>query len=68
MYSIYRKISDPFQGDFEICLKNRYILEEFQSVLWPISWSLPDDEGGITCMLAKAVLTPRQGGSNEYPQ
>ena len=50
MYRIYRKIPDPFQGDFEFCSKNRYILEEFQSILWLISWSLPDDEGGITCM------------------
>ena len=50
MYRIYRKIADPFQGDFEFCLKNRYIFEEFRSVLWLISWSLPDDEGGITCM------------------
>ena len=30
MYRIYRKISDPFQGDFEFCLINRYILEEFR--------------------------------------
>ena len=29
MYRIYRKLPDPFQGDFELCLKNRYILEEF---------------------------------------
>ena len=45
MYKIYRIIPDPFQGDFEFCLKNRYILEEFQSFL-----ELPDDEGCITCM------------------
>ena len=51
MYRIYKKIPDPFQGDFEFCLKNRYILEEFRSILWSISWSLPDDEGGITCMV-----------------
>ena len=50
MYRIYRKFPDPFQGDLEFCLKNRYILEELQSILWLISWSLPDDEGGITCM------------------
>ena len=29
MYRIYRKLPDPFQGDFEFCMKNRYILEEF---------------------------------------
>ena len=29
MYRIYRKILDPFQGDFEFCSKNRYISEEF---------------------------------------
>ena len=50
MYRIYRKFPDPFQGDLEFCVKNRYILEELQSILWLISWSLPDDEGGITCM------------------
>ena len=51
MYRICRNIPDPFQGDFEFCSKNRYILEEFHSILWLISWSLPDDEGGITCLL-----------------
>ena len=50
MSRIYRKNPDPFEGDFDFCLKNRYILVEFRSVLWLISWSLPDDEGGITCM------------------
>ena len=29
MYRIYREIPEPFQGDLEFCLKNRYILEEF---------------------------------------
>ena len=29
MYKIYRKLPDPFQGDFEFVLKNRYILEDF---------------------------------------
>ena len=48
MYRIYRKLLDPFQEDFEFCMKNRYILEEFLTILWLISWSLPDDEGGIT--------------------
>ena len=33
MYRIYRKLPDLFQGDFEFCLKNRYILEEFRSIL-----------------------------------
>ena len=51
MYRIYRKIPDPFQGDIKFCLKNRCILEEFRSILWLISWSLPDDEGGITCLI-----------------
>ena len=31
MYRIYGKIPDPFQGDLEFCLKNRYVLEEFRS-------------------------------------
>ena len=29
MYRIYRKIPDPFQGDFGFCEKNLCILEEF---------------------------------------
>ena len=29
MYRIYRKLPDPFQGDFEFCWKNRYNLVEF---------------------------------------
>ena len=57
MYKIYRKLPDPFQGDFEFVLKNRYILEEFRSIFWLISWSLtlPDDEGGITCMACQQL-------------
>ena len=35
MYRIYRKIPDPFQGDFEFCLKNKYILEEFDQFYGP---------------------------------
>ena len=50
MYRIYRKIPDSFQGDFEFLLKKWYVLEEFLQILRLISWSLPDDEGGITCM------------------
>ena len=29
MYRIYRKFPDPFQGDFEFCLKHSYFFEEF---------------------------------------
>ena len=53
MYRIYRKIPDSFQGDFEFLLKSVkkwYFLEDFLPILRLISWSLPDDEGGITCM------------------
>ena len=46
MYRIYRKLPDSFQGDSDFWLKNRHIVEEFRSIFW----SLPDDEGGITCM------------------
>ena len=53
MYRTYSKIPDSFQGDFDFLLKKRYILEDFLLILWLISWSLPDDEGGITCMIAK---------------
>ena len=50
MYRTYRKIPDSFPGDFEILLKKWYILVEFVPILRLISWRLPDDEGGITCM------------------
>ena len=46
LYRIYRKIPDSVQGDFEFF----HILEQFLPILGLISWSLPDDEGGITCM------------------
>ena len=51
MYRIYRKTHDSFQGDFDFLLKKWYILEEFLPILRLISWSLPDDEGFITCMI-----------------
>ena len=44
------RIPDSFQGDFDFLLKSG-TLEEFLPTLQLISWSLPDDEGGITCML-----------------
>ena len=50
MYRTYRKIPDSFQEGFEFLLKKWYIFEEFLPILQLISWSLPDDEGGITCM------------------
>ena len=50
MYRMYREIPASFQGDFEFLLKKGYFLEEFSPILQLISWSLPDDEGGITCM------------------
>ena len=50
MYRIYRKIPDSFQEDFDFLVKKLYILEEFLPILQLISWSLPDDEGCITCI------------------
>ena len=50
MYRTYSKTTDSFQGGFEFLLKKWYILEEFLPILRLISWSLPDDEGDITCM------------------
>ena len=50
MYRLYRKILGSFQGGFEIFLKKCGILDKFCIILSLISWSLPDDEGGITCM------------------
>ena len=47
---VYRKIPDSFQGGFEFLLKSVH-LKQFLSVLRLISWSLPDVEGGITCMV-----------------
>ena len=58
MYRIYRKIPDSFQGGFEFLLKKWYILGEFLPILQPISWSLPDDEGGITCVNQNDILLP----------
>ena len=47
MYRIYRKILNSDAGDFEILVKSG-VLEE---ILGLISGSLPDDQGGFTCML-----------------
>ena len=38
-------------------VKKWYILEEILSTLWPISWGLPDDEGGITCMRLMSLIS-----------
>ena len=51
MYRLYKEILGSFQGDFKIFLKKWYILVKFYISLRLISWSLPDDQGGITCML-----------------
>ena len=40
MYRIYRKTPGSFQGGFGIFLKRWYSLEEFEIILWLISWSL----------------------------
>ena len=50
MYRLYRKILGSFQGDFEFLVKKWYILDKFKVILQLLSWSLPDDEGGITSM------------------
>ena len=47
----YIEITDSFQGNFEFLFKKWDILDFFLPILWLIFWSLPDDEGGITCML-----------------
>ena len=46
MYRIYKNILISFPGDFKILVKVTY----FRRILWLISWSLQDDQGGITCM------------------
>ena len=57
MYRIYRKILGSFQGDFEFFVKKWYILDKILAILRLISWSLPDDEGGITCMMILKLHT-----------
>ena len=46
MYRTYKNILHSFPGDFKILVKMIY----FRRFLWLISWSLQDDQGGITCM------------------
>ena len=46
MYRIYRNILHSFPGGFKILVKS----DIFRRILWLISWSLQDDQGGITCM------------------
>ena len=46
MYKIYRKIVNSFQGDFLMMSK----VVCFRGNLRLISGSLPDDQGGFTCM------------------
>ena len=46
MYRIYKNILPSFPGDFKILVKS----DNFRRILWLISWSLQDDQGGITCM------------------
>ena len=50
MYRIYREIPDSFEEDIEFLFKKWYFLHEFSPILRLISWCLPDDEGGITCI------------------
>ena len=54
MYRIYKNILHSFPGDFKIlvkCIEYTYFMVYFRRILWLISWSLQDDEGGITCMI-----------------
>ena len=43
MYRIYKNILHSFPGGFKILVKRIY----FRRILWLISWSLQDDQGGI---------------------
>ena len=56
MYRIYKNILHSFQGDFKILVKVIY----FRRILRLISWSLHDDQGGITCMVANSDLQSSQ--------
>ena len=47
---MYRKILNSDERDFENLVKTKkwYVLEE---IVWLISGSLPEDQGGLTCIL-----------------
>ena len=45
MYRIYKNILHSFPGGFKILVKSDLY---FRRILWLISWSLQDDQGGIT--------------------
>ena len=47
MYRIYKNILHSFPGDFKILVKTDIFEKNFKL----ISWSLQDDQGGITCMI-----------------
>ena len=46
MYRMYKNILHSLQGDFKILVKS-----DFRRILRLISWSLQDDQGGITNMI-----------------
>ena len=52
MYRIYKNILHSFRGDFKILVK----CDIFQRILWLITWSLQDDQGGITGMPPLSVF------------
>ena len=53
MYRIFKTILHLFQGDFKILVKS----DIFEKNLWLISWSLLDDQGGITSMFMPSLKT-----------
>ena len=53
MYRIYKNILHSFQGDFKILVKSDIY---FRRILWLISCSLQDDQGGITCMMSREQI------------
>ena len=52
MYRIYKKFLHSLPGDFKILVKSDIY---FRRILWLISWSLQDDQGGITCMPLREI-------------
>ena len=52
MYRIYMNILRSFPGDFKILVKMIY----FKRILWLISWSLQDDQGGSKTVLMKVHI------------
>ena len=50
MYRIYKKILGSYQRNLKKNFEKVVYFSKILDVYGSFSWSLPDDEGGITCM------------------